>query len=139
MNVSEHAYVGGFYLDGGKIDTLYYSQFIFPGNEFVKSILNSRHARLDMQLILKSARHFYTKKTAWIIESWKLYVAEELRIRALMRKAYMHWSSLRKASAFNSWQTMTQYTIELRKKMARRIFMNCVALETWNSSIKFRR
>ena len=106
---------------------------LYAWKNVTNAIRNSRKARADLKLHTKAIVHMCKKKKKIAIHAWTVYVAEELRIRALMRKAYMYWSSLIKASAFRSWREVTEYNIDYRKKLARRVFLSCAALETWNS------
>ncbi len=112
---------------------VYFSN-MFAWKNLTKAIRNSREAKADLRLHVKAIVHLCSKKQKFALHAWAVYVAEELRIRALLRKAYMYWSSLVKASAFRSWYQVAEYNIEYRKKLARYIFLSCAGLETWNST-----
>ena len=90
-----------------------------------------RSAKIDLIKFVKSAEMVTTKSKAFAIKAWIFYVAEEKRMRALMRKAYNYWTSLIKSSVMNTWRAVVQEQVHHRKQLAL-VFMNIAALETWN-------
>ena len=104
-------------------------------NRLARATRVRRSARKQLYLVVIASREMARTSQTKAIRVWQFYVSEEKRLRALLRKAYSYWASLAKAAALRQWEARTRLQVWYRKQVAL-VFMNCAALETWNSSVR---